>query len=48
MQVPLNTCCIGGPCVEQPVLDLAQVFVLAVLSLAGALIVLASTAYAWV
>ncbi len=48
MQVPLNACCIGGPTVEQPALSLAQVLVLAALSVAGALIVLVSTAYSLV
>lgn len=47
MQVPLNACCLGGPYVEQPPLSLAQVLVLAALSVIGALIVLVSTSNAW-
>lgn len=44
MQIPLSACCVGGPCVEQPPLSLAQVVVLAALSVAGTLIVFVATA----
>ncbi|HUO98046.1 MAG TPA: hypothetical protein VMU01_05235 [Rhizomicrobium sp.] len=47
MEVPTNACCVGGPAVNQPPITAADMLFLAVMSVAGVLIVLVSAMSTW-
>jgi hypothetical protein len=47
MRVPSNACCVSGPAAEQPPVTSVDMLILAVMSVAGMLIVLASAISTW-